>query len=256
MRKNFIIFFLLLISQVVLSQNQYSLSKDLEPIKIKFSDFNYILENLSHLIQKYDSLSRYAGESFIIENENTKMIFGESSSVATMSFNKAYRASYQWSNARGSIFKVDIDLGDYSRKVTVSGRNLLELETLINYLEKELYKFRQPFGGSIFRIQMIFVLFFIIFIISGTAFFELRNAKIIQREKTLNVRLYLSAIIYVFTLMCMAGVFNFKLIFPGFLMYTDDTSFISRNADLFTFLGFLLGLLGIVGTPLFRKRKI
>lgn len=239
-----------------MSQNQYSLSKELEPIKIKFSDFNCVLENLSHLIQKYDSLSRYAGESFIIENENTKMIFGESSSVAKMSFNKAYRASYQWSNARGSIVKVDLDLDDYSRKVTVSGRNLLELETLINYLENELYKFRQPFGGYIFRVKITFLLYLIIFLIFTTAFFEFKNAKIVQREKTLNMRLYLAAIIYIFTLVCIAGVFNFKIIFPGFLMYTDDTSFISRNADLFTFLGFLLGLLAIAGSPLLRKRKI
>lgn len=255
MKKNFLLFFLLFISQYLFSQNQYSISKNLDPIKIKFSEFNEILENLNHLIQKYDSLTRYANESYTIENEDTKQIFGESSASVKMIFNKAYSVSYQYSNTRGSIIGVNLELSDSYRKVTISGRNMLELETLTNYIVKETNKFKQPFGGSRFRVVLglLLTLFYIILFLSSVLKMDFKGFT--PRDKLISKRLFFAIGVYIFFLVGVAGIIEYQYIFPGFLMYADDTSFLSKNADLFTFLSFILSLLVILGFQANSKIK-
>jgi hypothetical protein len=249
------ILFLSFLSYITYSQNQYSISKEIKPMKIEYSEFVNIIRNLNHLLQKYDSLYSYSGQSLVIENTITRQIIESYSPNDKMSFDKAFKISFQYSNYRGLISKVDIEFNDAYREIRVTGQSLLEVETLINFLEKEFNKRQIFFGGMIFRMGTGIGLFLLSIVLALSYSYKIKGLTVVERDKRVKWRIYSAILLYVFTLLCILGVFKFNLVFPGFLIYTEEIGFISKHADQFTFWSFILALIALFGIQLKPKIK-
>lgn len=234
---------LFLLNILVYSQNQYSITKNLKPIKIEYKEFMDIVSGLNVLVEKFDTLYENSGQTISFENKDTRQTIENLNQNDILTLNKAYSVNYQYSNYKGAISKINIYLHDSNREILISGSNMIELESLLNFLEKELNAKKTAFGGLKFRIFLGISLLLITFLIYSSHTFVLKGTNIVFREKKSNKTLIIAIVLWIFTMLCMWGVFNFEYVFPGFLIYSENTGFITKYADHFTFWSFIFAIL-------------
>jgi len=75
--------------------------------------------------------------------------FSVASSVAFP--RELFRFSYTYRRPDKPISSVTIDLGDYSRRVSVTGQTAEQVEAISKVLEKDLFRFSTTIGGATFR---------------------------------------------------------------------------------------------------------
>ncbi len=245
---------LLFISLTTYSQSKYSITKELPPLSISYSQLEEIISSAIYLIKKYDST--FSNGDFLIKVtlDNEFQTFDNIEMLNQIKFDKAYEFSFDFSNYNGQVTVLRLDFSDNTRVIEIEGQNYLELQTIISQIERPLLKEKIYIGGPGFRYFSGFILFAI-------GLFLIESIKLSEGEKqesrnssSLYLRLIVGFLLIILVLLAgLTDIFSIHKIFSGFVAIRSDASFISRNADVITVMGIVLSLIGL---PIFQKIRV
>ena len=134
---------------------EFSQSRDLPPLKLAATDLDTILHKTQALIAAANGPSakqesvRESVKLGIRGHEIEIPHFSLASSVAFP--RELFRFSYTYRRPDRPISSVAIDLGDYSRRVSVTGESAEQIAAISKLLENDLLRYSTPFGGATFR---------------------------------------------------------------------------------------------------------
>jgi hypothetical protein len=148
---------------------EVSHNRDLPPLRLAAADLDTILHKTHSVIAAANGPS--GGQEVIRESVKLgvpgKEIeiphFSMSSSVAFPK--EVFRFSYTYYRPDKPISSVTLDFGDYSRRVSVSGRSADQVEAITNLLENDLLSHSTAIGGAKFR-RVAGVCLFVVFLLS------------------------------------------------------------------------------------------
>lgn len=252
------LFILPLNINVVNSQNNFTINKELPPLEIVYTELFKIISEAKHLISKFDSSYSKGDEIISIKSDDTKQTFQNINDITVIKFPVAKSFSYQSSNNRGTISKLHLDFYEYRREITIVGQECVELETIMNFLEKNLMHNRKLFGGGMFRTLFGFSYLIVVLLINyGVRFRYVGDGKvsIISKKNDTTTNLLLLVLVGIW-LLFMLDIFELKDIFPGFRVLKEDINFFKKYSNYFTFWGFVLALLSFPFYRFISKTKI
>jgi hypothetical protein len=220
---------------------EFSQSRDLPPLKLAAADLDTILHKTHSLIaeangpsEKRESI-RESVKLGVRGHEIEILHFSLASSVAFP--RELFRFSYTYRGPDQPISSVTIDLGDDSRRISISGRAANQIEAMSRSLENDLLRYSTPIGGAKFR-RVVGVCFSVALLIS----------LIVSSVYWWNTRCD-SAL---GMLICSAIALSLMLLvpwdryLPGFALYQSYSPFLLiRYAPQIFFLSLVAALLGI-----------
>jgi hypothetical protein len=134
---------------------EFSQTRDLPPLKLSAADLDTILHDTQAIVAAANGPS--AGQAF--GRESVKLgvrgheieipHFSLASSVAFP--RELFRFSYTYHQPDKPISSVTIDLGDYSRRLSVTGESADQVKEISNLIEKGLLRHSTAIGGATFR---------------------------------------------------------------------------------------------------------
>jgi hypothetical protein len=134
---------------------EFSQSRDLPPLKLSAADLDTIL----HKAQAFITSANGPADDQVSARESVKLgvrgheielpHFSLASSVAFP--RELFRFSYTYRRRDKPISSVAIDLSDYSRRVSVTGRAADQVESISKLLENDLLHYSTAIGGAKFR---------------------------------------------------------------------------------------------------------
>jgi hypothetical protein len=142
-------------SSLSVKAGEFSQSRDLPPLKLAAADLDTILHNTQALIAAANG--PVAGQESVRESVKLGVRgheieiphFSLASSVAFP--RELFRFSYAYRRPDKPISSITIDLGDYSRRVSVSGESAEQVESTSTLLENDLLRYSRKIGGATFR---------------------------------------------------------------------------------------------------------
>jgi hypothetical protein len=132
-----------------------SKDRNLPPLRLAASDLDIILHKTQALIAAANGpitpreSARESVKLGVRGHEIEILHFSVASSVAFP--RELFRFSYTYRWPDKPISSVTIDLGDSSRRVSVTGKTADQVEAISNLIEKDLRRFSTPIGGALFR---------------------------------------------------------------------------------------------------------
>jgi hypothetical protein len=139
---------------------------------------------------------------------------------------------YHYSCGGAPISRVDLGLHDVTRKIVVSGHSRDQVELLEVLLVENMGQMKSRIGGSGFRRVGGIVLWLLAWALLVVG----NNAKSPWSYPTVAGAL---------TVFLSLFILPWSEWFPGVVVYAEGTSFLVRNAPLITFIGAMLGIVGI-----------
>jgi hypothetical protein len=134
---------------------EFSQSRYLPPLRLAASDLDTILLKTQSLIAAANGPSGEqdsARESVKLGVRGHEIEIQHFSLASSLAFPKElFRFSYTYSRPDKPISSVTVDLGDYSRRVSVSGGSADQVEAITNLLENDLLRHSTAIGGAMFR---------------------------------------------------------------------------------------------------------
>ena len=134
---------------------EFSQNRDLPPLKLSAADLDTILRKTQGLITaangpvpEQDS-ARESVKLGVRGHEIEIPHFSLASSVAFP--RELFRFSYTYHQSDKPISSVTIDLGDYSRRLSVTGESADQVKEISNLIEKGLLRHSTAIGGATFR---------------------------------------------------------------------------------------------------------
>jgi hypothetical protein len=158
---------------------EFSQVRDLPPLKMGATDLDAILLETNAFINVANG-SEDSGWDIVkltIDGQNIEIPhLSQASSVAFP--NEVFRFSYTYQQASKPISSVTIDLGDSSRRVSVSGASADKVEELSKLLDRDFRRYATAVGGLKFRRVAgicLSMLFLSSLMISSTYYWNNRN---------------------------------------------------------------------------------
>ena len=158
---------------------EFSQVRDLPPLKMGATDLDAILLETNAFINVANG-SEDSGWDIVkltIDGQNIEIPhLSQASSVAFP--NEVFRFSYTYQQASKPISSVAIDLGDSSRRVSVSGESADKVEELSKLLDRDFRRYATAVGGLKFRRVAgicLSMLFLSSLMISSTYYWNNRN---------------------------------------------------------------------------------
>jgi hypothetical protein len=144
----------LLAATSLLSGAQVSETRDLPPVKLAAKELDAIL-NKTHLF--IDAANGPSGQAS--SREAVKLVIGghqieipHFSLASSVAFpNEIFGFSYTYYQADKVISSATIDLGDFSRRVSVTGESVEKVGELSSLLENDFRRYSTAIGGAKFR---------------------------------------------------------------------------------------------------------
>jgi hypothetical protein len=134
---------------------EFSDSRDLPPLKLAAADLDTILLRAQSLIAAANGPSSEhdsARESVKLGVRGHEIEIAHFSLASSVAFpREVFRFSYTYNRPDKPISTVTIDLGDYSRRVSVTGQAPDQAQSLTKFLEKDLLRHSVTIGGATFR---------------------------------------------------------------------------------------------------------
>jgi hypothetical protein len=238
------------------AQSSFTIDLSLPPIKIDFDQLLQIIEDSNHIISKYDSLYSYREENLIIINKSTRQSTSNLLDSKNIHFKSAKYINYQYSNYRGSIKKIELDLRDSERTISITGNNYLEIKTISDLYKKELAEYRNYFGGLTFRnlLSIITSTISLIILIITVRITSSKKEGIVIHILS-NIRFIFGIILFIISQLFIWGIIDLYNLFPGFIIYKNNIGFIDKYANLFTFIAFILAILSITGVDILKRKS-
>ena len=171
--------------------------------------------------------------------------FSLASSVAFP--NELFGFSYAYYQADEPISSVTIDLGDSSRRLSVSGESAEKVETLSNLLANEFHHHSSPIGGTKFRGvagACLSILFLSSLMIGSAYYWKNRHSRALGMPICSTIGFLL--VIFV----------PWHRLLPGFILYQRYSPFfLIRHAPQICLLALLAALVGIPMSHLLSRKE-
>jgi hypothetical protein len=145
----------LAIASLFAKNSEFSQNRDLPPLRLAAADLDTILHKTHALIAAAngsateEASARESVKLGVRGHEIEILHFSLASSVAFPK--EVFKFSYVYNRPDKPISSVIIDLGDYSRLVSVTGEAEAQVKATSNLIEKDLLRFSTPVGGATFR---------------------------------------------------------------------------------------------------------
>jgi hypothetical protein len=134
---------------------QSSHDRDLPPLKLAAADLDTILRKTQSLIAAANGPSGeqdFGRQTVKLGVRGKEIEIPHFSLASSVAFPKeVFRFSYTYSRPDKPISSVTVDLGDYSRRVSVSGEAADQVEAISKVLENDLLRHSTTIGGAMFR---------------------------------------------------------------------------------------------------------
>ena len=134
---------------------EFSHSRDLPPLKLAAADLDTILHKTHALIAAANgplAEQESARESVKLGVRDKEIEIPHFSRASSVAFPKeVFRFSYTYYQSDKPISSVTVDLGDYSRRVSVRGEAADQVTAVSNLLENDLRRYSTTIGGVMFR---------------------------------------------------------------------------------------------------------
>jgi hypothetical protein len=134
---------------------EFSQTRDLPPLKLAADDLDIILHKTQAFIAAANGPAAEqdsARESVKLGVRGHEIEIPHFSMASSVAFpRQLFRFSYTYYRPDKPISSVTLDLGDYSRRVSVSGGSAAQVETTSNLLANELLRYSTRIGGAMFR---------------------------------------------------------------------------------------------------------
>jgi hypothetical protein len=134
---------------------QFSHDRDLPPLKLAAADLDTILLKAQSLIAAANAPSGeqdFGRETVKLGVRGKELEIPHFSLASSVAFpREVFRFSYTYSRPDKPISSVTVDLGDYSRRVSVSGEAADQVEAISKVLENDLLRYSTAIGGAMFR---------------------------------------------------------------------------------------------------------
>jgi len=134
---------------------EFSRNCDLPPLKLAATDLDAILLKTHALIGAANgplAEQESARESVKLGVRGHEIEIPHFSLASSVAFPKElFRFCYSYSRPNKSISSVTVDLGDYSRRVSVTGEAADQVKAIASLLENELLRHSTAIGGARFR---------------------------------------------------------------------------------------------------------
>lgn len=134
---------------------EFSENHELSPIRLSASDLDTILNKTHAFIAFANGPSTEqasARESVKLGVRGHEIEIPHFSLASSVAFpREVYKFAYTYNQPHKPISSVTIDLGDYSRHVSVSGQAAGQVEALSKLLESDFLRYSSRIGGATFR---------------------------------------------------------------------------------------------------------
>jgi len=134
---------------------EFSQSRDLPPLKLAAADLDTILRKTQTLVAAANGPAgdeESARESVKLGVRGHEIEIPHFSLASSVAFPKElFRFSYTYYQSDKPISSVTVDLGDYSRRVSVRGEAADQVTAVSNLLENDLCRYSTRIGGVMFR---------------------------------------------------------------------------------------------------------
>jgi hypothetical protein len=220
---------------------EFSENRSLPPLRLSAADLDKILSKTHAFIALANGTLRdkeAAGESVTLGIRGHEIRIPHFSLASSVAFpRELFKFSYNYNRPGKPISSVIIDLGDYSRHVSVRGEAESQVQATSNLIEKELFRFSTTIGGVSFR-HVAGLCLTVVFLASlgiGGAWW--------WRTRTYNALVMLSCSTLGLLLVLLLPWIRYL---PGFALYQSYSPFILiRYAPQIFFLLVVAALLGI-----------
>jgi hypothetical protein len=134
---------------------EFSDSRDLPPLKVAAADLDTILQKAHSLIDEANGPlveQESVRESVTLGVRGHEIEIPHFSLASSVAFpRELFRFSYNYRRPEKPISSVTIDLGDYLRRVSVTGEAADQVKAISKLLEKDLRRYSTAIGGATFR---------------------------------------------------------------------------------------------------------
>jgi len=158
---------------------EFSQVRDLPALKLGATDLDAILLETHALIDASNGPEDSGRETVKVSIDGQDIEIPHLSLASSVAFpNELFAFSYTYYQPDKPISSVTIDLGDSSRRLSVSGESADKISALSNLLEKNLRRYATPIGGTKFRRSVgvcLSMLFLTSFMISSAYCWKTRN---------------------------------------------------------------------------------
>jgi len=240
--------FLLTISTPAFCQSNYSRYDTFRSLSFSYPELAGIIKDAEKFLQSVNGEPknpRDVKKKIQIKKNGMQITFQTPDEMNTYEKKPeaAYEFSYFYYNENGKISQVNLDFGDYMRKISIEGTDANQIDALFSLL-KEKFEGRQSiFGGSIFRMVSFLGIFLFLFLyVTWTI------------DK--GIKMILKGLVWAIATLIGLGILYFKFdLFQGTAIYSGDASFIVRRSADIGLWGFLIGIFSVLLTYYFSKKK-
>ena len=220
---------------------EFSENRNLPPLKLSAADLDAVLHKTQAFIASANGSAgdqESARESVKLGVRGHEIEIPHFSLASSVAFpRELFKFSYIYNRPDRPISSVTIDLGDYSRRVSVTGEAEDQVKATSNLIEKELLRFSTTIGGAPFRrvAGVCLVVVFLVFLgLSGAWWWRTRTYSALGILICSTVGLSLVLLL------------PWDRYLPGFALYQSYSPFpLIRYAPQIFFLILIAALLGI-----------
>ena len=214
------------------------LDRDLPPLKLGATDLDAILLETHSFVDAANGPEDSGWETVKVSIDGQNIEIPHLSLASSVAFpNEVFAFSYTYQQADKPISSVAIDLGDSSRRLSVSGESADKIGALANLLEKDLRRYATPIGGTKFRLVAgvcLSMLFLTSLMISSAYCWKTRNYRALGMP-------ICSALGFLLLLLV-----PWNRLLPGFVLYQSYSPFfLVRHASEISVLALVASLVGI-----------
>ena len=145
----------LAIASLFAKTREFSQNRDLPPLRLAAADLDTVLHKTHSLIAAANGPTVGQGsarESVTLGVRGHEIEIPHFSLASSVAFSRElFRFSYSYRQPDKPISSVTIDLGDNSRRVSVTGETADQVEVISNLVEKDLLRHSTAIGGATFR---------------------------------------------------------------------------------------------------------
>jgi hypothetical protein len=220
---------------------EFSANRTLPPLKLSAADLDAILHKTQTLVGAANgpaSDEESARESVKLGVRGHEIEIPHFSLASSVAFpREIFKFSYTYNRPDSPISSVTIDLGDYSRRMSVTGEASDQVESISKMLENDLLRYSTAIGGAPFRrlAGVCLVVVFLVFLgLSGAWWWRTRLYNALGM-------LICSAVGLLLVLLL-----PWDRYLPGFALYQSHSPFLlMKYAPQIFFLSLVAALLGI-----------
>jgi hypothetical protein len=231
------------------NDGEFSQIRDLPALKMGATDLDAILLKTDAFIDAANGPEDLGRKTVKISIDGQNIEIPHLSLASSVAFpNEVFGFAYTYYQSGKPISSVTIDLGDSSRRLSVSGESAERIGALSNVLEKDLRRYATPIGGTKFR-QLagvcLSMLFLTSLMISSAYCWKTRNYGALGMP-------ICSALGFLVLLLV-----PWNRMLPGFVLYQRYSPFfLIRHAPQLLLLAVLATLAGIpLSYFLFRRKR-